>query len=103
MMSEPKELANAWVIYRRLLRYVARYWVALLIALIASMVYSGIDSWFVYFLQPLLNKGLIQRNHEFLRWAPLLVLIVFILRGVASFFSNYNIAVVSRNVIMRLR
>ncbi len=98
-MSDPKPLA----IYQRLLTYVGRYWIALAIAILASMIYSSIDAWFVYFLQPLLNKGLIQRNHEFLRWAPVLVLIVFVLRGVASFFSNYNIALVSRSVIMQLR
>jgi subfamily B ATP-binding cassette protein MsbA len=67
------------------------------------MIYSGIDSWFVYFLKPLLNKGLVEKNSHFLKWAPLLVLAAFALRGIASFFSNYNIAFVSRNVIMQLR
>jgi subfamily B ATP-binding cassette protein MsbA len=74
-----------------------------LIAILASMLYSGIDAWFVHFLEPLLNKGLFAKNKDFLKWAPLMVLFAFILRGVASFFSNYNIASVSRNVIMRLR
>jgi subfamily B ATP-binding cassette protein MsbA len=102
-MSKPKQIANAFVIYSRLFKYVRQYWVALIIAMFASMVYSGIDSWFVYFLKPLLNKGLVEKNNHFLKWAPLLVLIAFALRGIASFFSNYNIAFVSRNVIMRLR
>lgn len=102
-MSKPKHIANAFVIYSRLFKYVRQYWVALIIAMFASMVYSGIDSWFVYFLKPLLNKGLVEKNNHFLKWAPLLVLIAFALRGIASFFSNYNIAFVSRNVIMRLR
>lgn len=102
-MSKYKPVANAYVVYARLFQYVRRHWLSLMIALIASMVYSGIDSWFVYFLQPLLNKGLVQRNHHFLHYAPFLVLGVFIMRGIASFFSNYNIASVSRNVIMHLR
>ncbi|HLB58343.1 MAG TPA: lipid A export permease/ATP-binding protein MsbA, partial [Gammaproteobacteria bacterium] len=80
-----------------------QYWPAVVIAMLASMVYSGIDSGFVYFLQPLINKGLIEKNHEFLRLAPLGILFAFAMRGVASFFSNYNIASVSRNVIMHLR
>jgi len=87
----------------RLFTYVRRYWLSLVIAVAASVVYSGIDAWFVYFLKPLLNKGLVQKNQHFLHWAPILVLTVFMLRGIASFFSNYNIAAVSRNVIMQLR
>jgi subfamily B ATP-binding cassette protein MsbA len=102
-MPQQKKIANAFVIYSRLFKYVRQYWAALLIAIVASMIYSGIDSWFVYFLKPLLNKGLVEKNSHFLRWAPLLVLIAFAFRGIASFFSNYNIASVSRNVIMRLR
>lgn len=97
------KVSNAWHIYVRLFTYVRRYWLSLLIALAASMVYAGIDSWFVYFLEPLLNKGLIQKNHDFLKWAPLLVLIVFMMRGLASFFSSYNLASTSRNVITLLR
>jgi len=97
------KVSNAWHIYVRLFTYVRRYWLSLVIALIASMTYAGIDSWFVYFLEPLLNKGLIQKNHDFLKWAPLLVLLVFMLRGLASFFSSYNLASTSRNVITLLR
>lgn len=102
-MSQPKFVANAFVLYSRLFQYVRQYWPALVIAMLASMVYSGIDSWFVYFLKPLLNKGLVQKDPHFLHWAPFLVLTSFALRGVANFFSTYYIASVSRGVIMRLR
>lgn len=102
-MSDKKHVENALVIYKRLFTYVRRYWFSLVIAMLASMLYSGIDSWFVYFLKPLLNKGLVKKDQDFLAYAPFLVLGVFMLRGIASFFSNYNIALVSRNVIMRLR
>lgn len=101
-MAQTK-LANAWTVYGRLFIYIRQYWPSLAIALTASMFYSGIDAWFVYFLMPLVNKGLVQKSHHFLTVAPVMVLVVFIMRGIASFFSNYHIAVVSRNVIMCLR
>lgn len=102
-MAKIQPVTNAFVIYKRLFTYIRRYWVALAIAVIASMLYSGIDAGFVYFLKTFINKGLIDKNREFLRLATFIVLIGFMLRGIASFFSNYNIAVVSRNVIMRMR
>lgn len=101
--QKPKRIANAALIYARLFSYVRIYWPALIAAMLGSMTYSGIDSWFVYFLKPLLNQGLVEKNHQFLKWAPVFVLLAFALRGVASFFSNYFIAYVSRNVIMKLR
>lgn len=103
LKNTAKPVANALVIYKRLFSYVRQYWLSLVIALVASMIYSGVDAWFVHFLEPLLNQGLVSKNHEFLRWAPFMVLGAFLLRGFASFFSNYNMASVSRNVIMRLR
>ncbi|MCD6040042.1 MAG: msbA [Gammaproteobacteria bacterium] len=102
-MSKPKSVANAAVIYVRLFRYVRSYWFSLVVAMLASMIYSGIDSWFVYFLKPLLNKGLVEKNLHFLKWAPFLVFLAFASRGIANFFSTYHIALVSRNVIMCLR
>jgi len=101
--EKPRHVANAYGIYARLFTYVRFYWPALVIAGVASMVYSGVDSWFIYFLKPLLNKGLVDKNHEFLEQAPWIVLGVFLLRGVASFLSNYFIASASRGVIMNLR
>jgi subfamily B ATP-binding cassette protein MsbA len=103
MPSEKKHIENAFVVYARLLTYVRRYWVSVVIAIAASIVYSGIDSWFVYFLKPLINKGLVAKDHGFLKMAPWLVLFAFGCRGIASFFSNYNIASVSRSVIMTMR
>lgn len=101
--TSKRKVGNAYHIYARLFRYVRGYWLAMLIAGIASMAYSGVDAWFIRFLEPLLNKGLVSKNHHFLHYAPFLVLGVFILRGVASFFSNYCMAHASRGVIMRLR
>ncbi len=102
-LKQPKEAANAFQVYSRLLKYVKRYWIAVVIAGVASMLYSGVDAWFIYFLKPLLNKGLVAKNHHFLHYAPFLVLGVFLFRGVASFFSNYYMASASRGVIMCLR
>src|SRR3990167_10856139 len=101
--TKPREVANAFYIYSRLFVYVRRYWIALVIAGAASMLYSGVDAWFIYFLKPLLNKGLVAKNRHFLEWAPLIFLTVFIFRGLASFLSNYYIASASRSVIMNLR
>lgn len=100
---KPRKVANAFHLYVRLLGYVKRFWPAIVIGTLGSMCYSGLDAWFIKFLQPLLDKGLVERKQSFLMMAPLLVMGVFLLRGVASFVSNYFITSASRNVIMSLR
>src|SRR3990167_5015943 len=97
------EVANAFHVYARLFTYVRRYLGVLVIAAIARILYSSIDAWFVYFLKPLLNEGLVGKNRAFLTWAPFLVMGIFILRGIMAFFSSYYIAHASRGVIMSLR
>ncbi len=102
-MRDKPALGNAWHIYCRLFGYVRRYGHYLLLALLASMLYSGIDAWFASFIKPLVNRGLVGKDHDFLQRVPWLVMAVFMLRGVASFVSNYNISSVSRTVILKLR
>lgn len=102
-LKNPKQVANAYQIYKRLFAYVRRYWVALVIACVASMCYSGVDAWFIYFLKPLLNQGLVAKDRHFLLFAPILIMGVFVFRGVMSFLSNFFISSASRNVIMCLR
>jgi subfamily B ATP-binding cassette protein MsbA len=98
-----RQVANAFHLYMRLFAYVKRFWPAIVIGSIGSMCYSGIDAWFIKFLQPLLDKGLVEKKHSFLMVAPFMVMGIFLLRGVASFVSNYFITSASRNVIMTLR
>ncbi len=52
---KPREVANAYAIYSRLFIYVRRYWLMLIIAGVASIIYSGVDAWFIYFLKPFIE------------------------------------------------
>ena len=68
-----RHVANAFNVYSRLFVYTRRYWVALIFAVIASMLYSGVNAWFVGFLKPLIDKGFIDNNLHFMRRAPCVV------------------------------
>lgn len=100
MSKKPLSVAR---VYARLLRCVWRYWYVLFIALLGNLLSSGIDAFFVYFLKPVLDKGFIAKDPQFLRWLPAMVMGVFVLRGVTSLVSNYALAFVARHVVMNLR
>ena len=49
------------------------------------ITYAAVDTTFVYSIQPLIDEGLSGKNPAVLRWMPLFVIGIVILRGVANF------------------
>jgi subfamily B ATP-binding cassette protein MsbA len=90
-------------IYKRLLGYVRRYWLAFLLGVTGTVLSSGTDAAATGFLKPLLDKGFISRDQHFIHWLPLIILGAFLVRGAASFMSNYYMTRAGRNLVMRFR
>ena len=65
------------------------------------MLYEVIT--FVYSIQPLIDEGLSGKNPAVLRWMPLFVIGIVILRGVANFLSSFCMAWVGNHVVMKLQ
>ncbi len=89
--------------YRRLLRFSQKYWGIFLLGVIGTILLSLIDAGFTWLIKPIINEGFINRNELFIRWLPLLIVLIFLLRGVAGFVSNYFIGRVARHVVMDFR
>jgi len=102
-MKIQRKHQNSWRLYRRLLHYVFPFWPAFLIGVLGSVIYSGVDAWLVHFMTPLLNKGFIQRDTYFIQWLPLLVVLIFLVRGSANIASDYFMTSVSRSVVRSFR
>lgn len=91
------------MVYRRLLSYVWPYRHAFILAILGNILYGVIDASMVKFLQPLLNEAFVDHNQAFIKWIPIIVISIFILRGIASFFSTFFMGWVGRNVVMHFR
>jgi len=102
--SASKTNKTDWLkIYKRLLKQVLPYWPVFLVTAIGNAVYSGVDSYATYLFKPLLDKGFIGKNIHFLHLLPFLILLLFILRGVCGFVSNYSMGWLSKKVIYLFR
>ena len=85
-------------IYRRLLTYSFQHW-PLLIAAIAGMVVSaGTEPAFAALMKPLLDGSFVDHDPETIRWVPILLLVIFLARGISNFVTNYLMAVGGRGV-----
>lgn len=98
-----QQVTSGWAIYRRLLIYVLDYWKVAAIAVIGMILTGATEAAFAWLIKPLLDAGFVERDPDIIKLIPLGVLAIFIVRGAASFASQYGMAWISRQVIGRLR
>ena len=90
-------------VYRRLLSYVWPYRYAFMLAILGNILYGIVDASLIKLLEPLLNEGFVSHNSRFLRWFPVLIIGIFIIRGLATFCSTFFMGWVGRHVVMNFR
>ncbi|WP_201616280.1 lipid A export permease/ATP-binding protein MsbA [Psychrobacter immobilis] len=86
----------------RLLRYLKPYWWALLLTIIGFAINASTEIGTAKLLQYITDA--IKQNDQSKRdWFPVLIIMLFLVRGVGSFFGNYYSALISRNLVYELR
>ncbi|HVC28912.1 MAG TPA: lipid A export permease/ATP-binding protein MsbA [Gammaproteobacteria bacterium] len=90
-------------VYSRLLAYVLPFWKIFSLAIFGMVVYAVTQPAFAALIKPLLDNSFVKHDPRTIRLIPLLVIGLFLLRGLAGFFSTYFISWVGRSVIKTLR
>ena len=94
---------GAWPIYRRLLGYAWRYWPLLLVALVGMSIEAVAGAAFVQLMDPLVNDGFVDPQPRMAVLLPLAIVGLFVLRGIATFATDYGMARAGRSVVRDLR
>ncbi|HEY9199163.1 MAG TPA: lipid A export permease/ATP-binding protein MsbA [Gammaproteobacteria bacterium] len=94
---------GSWATYKRLLGYALPHWKLFLISSLTMAVYAATDTGFAALLKPMLDESFIARDPEAIRNIPLLLMGLFLLRGITGFISSYGMNWVGRQVIQMLR
>lgn len=95
--------ASTWQNFSRLLRYAKSYKLGFFVAIVGMLGYAAIDVYFLSKLQPLIDEGLEGANPDFMKWAPVFVVVAFIFRGIFHFVANYCLAWVGNHVVTDLK
>lgn len=90
-------------LYLRLLTYVKPYWRIFLLSIVATAVTASTDPLLPMLLKPMLDGTFINRDETVIRLVPIFILLIFLVRGIASFTSAYAIGWVGDKVVMDLR
>ncbi|UDG81135.1 Lipid A export ATP-binding/permease protein MsbA [Candidatus Hartigia pinicola] len=89
--------------FRRLLPTIALFKIGLIVATIALVINAAGDAFMISLLKPLLDEGFEKADNDVLKWLPLALLSLMIMRGLSSFVSTYCISWVSGKVVMSMR
>jgi subfamily B ATP-binding cassette protein MsbA len=102
--ATPENVQQARAVYVRLLRYAKPYTGVYLIGVLGMALYASSDLFTIWFVRTYLNSALaLQHDMRVLRWMPLGVLAIFLIRGVGDYLANYFPFWVGRQVIKALR
>ena len=101
-MSQPKPAA-AWPIYRRLTTFATGYRGLLLLALVGMVVEAAAGGAFTKLMEPVVNETFVVKDARNSAWLPLAIVGLFVLRGVAGYLTDYNMARSGRGIARDMR
>ncbi|MBP7664773.1 MAG: lipid A export permease/ATP-binding protein MsbA [Shewanella sp.] len=120
MTTSPKD--EMWTVFKRLLGYIKQMKGMFMLSVAGLIIYGLVDAAFIAFIGPFIDKGFsggapaavtngialptsegFHANNDVLMMAPLVVIVMFSLRGFANFVSTYGISYMSARLIMDMR
>ncbi len=90
-------------LYLRLLTYVRPYWRVFAISILCMAITAATEAMLPALLKPFLDGTFVNKDDTIIRWAPIFILIIFFVRGVAGFVGTYAISWVGNKLVMDLR
>ncbi|AFJ02440.1 Lipid A export ATP-binding/permease protein MsbA [Methylophaga frappieri] len=102
-MKKQSQEVSAFQLYKRLLCYAKPYWRFFIVVVLAMVVYAATEAGIAMIMKPLMDEGFVARDAEVIRLIPVAIVGLFIIRGLADFFTTYGLGWIARNVIKTLR
>lgn len=89
--------------YKRLLSYVKPHKIVAIFAIIGMLGYAGMDALFIMLMEPFIDEGLTAKNKEVMIWAPAVVIVLVLFRGIFNFLSSYCLSFVGSHAVKAIR
>lgn len=91
------------VLYMRLLQYVLPYWRIFALSIISMIIAAASEPAFPALLQPLLDGSFIKKDQTLITLMPILLVGLFVVRGIVSYISTVSMAWIASKVVADLR
>lgn len=102
-MSESDNHSSGGGTYRRLLTYIVPYKMGFVIAVFGMIIVAATETSFAALMKPMLDGTFIEKDAATIRYAPIVLLVIFLFRGLGGFAVRYCMDWVGRNLIRDMR
>ena len=90
-------------LYLRLLRHVKPYWRMFLLGVLGMVVYAATAPALPALAKPIIEGTFIERDPIVMQWLPVAIVLLFVVRGLATFVAAYGINWVGTRLVTDLR
>lgn len=91
------------ILYSRLLNYIKPYWKKVILTLTALMIAAAMEPLMPALLKPLVDDSLIAKDPQSIIQIPLLILLVFVIKGIAEYISKVASEWIAHKAILDIR
>ncbi len=102
-MSKSDNWNHSWTTYRRLIRYISRYWKVFALSLVSMTIAALTEPAFARLMKPLIDGGFVNKDPQVIIWVPMAIIGVFLVRGVTSFINEYTSSWLAGHLVQTLR
>ena len=102
-MSAGGQPLSAGAVYRRLVHYARPHAGMFAIGVLGMMMYAAVTPITAWFVKKFLNAAFVAQNMQVLRYVPVGVIALFLLRGIGDYLANYFPGWVGRQMIKAIR
>jgi len=102
-MSNESETVSSAITYRRLLSYTFQNKGVFTFSVISMVLVALTQPAFAALMQPMLDGGFVNQDPQVIKWLPLGIIGIFLVRAIAGFGSDYGMSWIGRGVIKTMR
>lgn len=89
--------------FRRLMSYAKPYRGGFIMAILGMIGYALIDVYFINEFETFIDRGITEKDQQYFFWAPIVVVLLFAIRGVFNFISSYCLSWAGTHIVKDLR
>jgi subfamily B ATP-binding cassette protein MsbA len=90
-------------LYLRLLRYVKPYWGVFAFSVLGMLITAATEIGLPVAIKPFLDGTFVEKDPFLIKWVPILMVLLYIVRGFGAFIGTYASTWVGNKVVMDLR
>lgn len=101
--TPPVQIANAKVLYVRLLGYAWRYKTVFFVGILALIILSATNTGFLATIKQVTDEGFVKQSPDKIAYLPIMLFALMALRALSGFVSTFAMRWVARRVVEDLR